>query len=112
MKDHAGESLIDIDQKGWKKWKNMSKQEWKPFILQAEKVNTDYLETLLQETNDMILMSQEDDEADSAKVGKFDMDYRNDDFPDYSGSFESDWLGQDSSSYSQDYWRIRCPWAA
>ncbi|XP_057506534.1 high mobility group B protein 7 [Actinidia eriantha] len=66
-------NTIEVDRKGFETWKNMSKQERLPYVLQAEKVNSGYLKALLQEVEDM--SSVDDDEADSAEVGKYDKDY-------------------------------------
>ncbi|KAI5670401.1 hypothetical protein M9H77_10765 [Catharanthus roseus] len=68
------ENVIDIDTKGFEMWKNMSKEERHPYVLQAETVNSAYTNALLKEENDIDL-SWVDDEADSAEVGKYDKNY-------------------------------------
>ncbi|GAV80952.1 HMG_box domain-containing protein [Cephalotus follicularis] len=62
-------TVIDIDEKGFETWKNISKEERQPYIIEAEKVNSAYNKALIQEVNDMF---EVDDEADSSKVGKFE----------------------------------------
>ncbi|GAV60524.1 LOW QUALITY PROTEIN: hypothetical protein CFOL_v3_04054, partial [Cephalotus follicularis] len=61
-------TVIDIDEK-FETWKNMSKEERQPHIIETEKVNSAYNKALIQEVNDMF---EVDDEVDSSKVGKFD----------------------------------------
>ncbi|KAK9283168.1 hypothetical protein L1049_011401 [Liquidambar formosana] len=63
------ENRIDVDREGFAMWKNMSKEERQTYVLQAEKVNSAYVKALLEEVDDM---SEVNDEADSAMVGKFD----------------------------------------
>ncbi|KAL2558402.1 uncharacterized protein Fot_03141 [Forsythia ovata] len=58
---------IEIDRKGVETWKKMSKEERKPFVLQAEKINSAYVKLLLEEENEIEWV---DDEADSAEIGK------------------------------------------
>ncbi|GLT88539.1 hypothetical protein SLE2022_065590 [Rubroshorea leprosula] len=66
-------NLIYIDRKGFETWKKMSKEERRPYITQAEKVNSAYLKGLNEE---LIYYPQVDDDgADSAMVGKFDKLY-------------------------------------
>ncbi|KAL5974746.1 hypothetical protein ACLOJK_031417 [Asimina triloba] len=86
-KTHENEVWIEIDRKGFQRWKDMTKEERCPYIFQAKVVNSAYDKTLLKE---MDCTSEEDDEADSAAVGKFDLDY--DDYYMYQGydkAFES-----------------------
>ncbi|PIN20484.1 HMG box-containing protein [Handroanthus impetiginosus] len=63
---------IEIDKKGCEKWKNMSREERQPFVLQADKLNSAYVKLLLEEENEI---QRVDDEADSAEVGKLDENY-------------------------------------
>ncbi|RVW42338.1 hypothetical protein CK203_070928 [Vitis vinifera] len=60
---------IHVDRIGFEAWKKMSMEERKPYIIQAEKVNSEHLKILLKEEHDRV---EVDDEADSAMVGKFD----------------------------------------
>ncbi|MCL7040985.1 hypothetical protein MKW94_024252 [Papaver nudicaule] len=64
-------NFIHVDRNGFEKWKCMSDKERSPFVLEAEKVNSAYENILLKEVQIEPLM---DDEADSAKVNKFDWD--------------------------------------
>ncbi|KAG2730598.1 hypothetical protein I3843_01G296000 [Carya illinoinensis] len=89
-------NVITIDQNGLDTWKNMSKEERKPYIIEAERVNHSYGKALLEEVdnlqedlNDIKDMLQVNDEADSAMVGKFDQFYEG--YEDYenSNSFDS-----------------------
>lgn len=63
---------IHVDRIGFEAWKKMSMEERKPYIIQAEKVNSEHLKILLKEEHDRV---EVDDEADSAMVGKFDKFY-------------------------------------
>ncbi|CAI9774936.1 unnamed protein product [Fraxinus pennsylvanica] len=70
---------IEMDRKGFELWKKMSKEERKPFVVQAEKINSAYVKLLLEEEKEIKWV---DDEADSADIGKrnknydkFEMDY-------------------------------------
>ncbi|KAL0402970.1 UNVERIFIED_CONTAM: hypothetical protein Sradi_1937800 [Sesamum radiatum] len=60
---------IEIDKKGCETWKNMSKEERRPFVLEADKLNSAYVKLLLKEESEMQWV---DDEADSGDVGKYD----------------------------------------
>ncbi|XP_057979413.1 high mobility group B protein 7 [Malania oleifera] len=82
---YESENPIETNQKGFERWKNMSKEERQVYVLQAEKVNSAYLEAMLKEVDDN--PSEVDDEADSAAVGKFDPFYEGQN----SDSFESFW---------------------
>ncbi|KAG2730600.1 hypothetical protein I3760_01G302100 [Carya illinoinensis] len=62
-------NVITIDQNGLDTWKNMSKEERKPYIIEAERVNHSYGKALLEEVDNL---QEVNDEADSAMVGKFD----------------------------------------
>lgn len=64
------EKEVDIDRKGFKTWNNMSEEERRPYVFQAEKVNSVYNNALLKEENELDL-SWVDDEADSAEVWKY-----------------------------------------
>ncbi|XP_059457682.1 high mobility group B protein 7 isoform X2 [Corylus avellana] len=79
---------ISIDQEGFDTWKNMSKEERKPYISEAERVNTSFFKTLLEEIK---TMQKVDDEADSVTVGKFDQLYEDyEDSEDYENSYSYD----------------------
>ncbi|OAY46359.1 high mobility group B protein 7 [Manihot esculenta] len=77
--------LIEIDQKGFEIWKNMSKEERQPYVNKAQKVNSAYVKSLIQEVD---YSSEVDEEVDSATVGKFDPLYEVDGCNDYSDSFD------------------------
>ncbi|KAK7820895.1 hypothetical protein CFP56_038358 [Quercus suber] len=96
LKTCKSRNLISIDQAGFDIWKNMSKEEREPYIIEAKRVNSSYMKALLGEVNNMQevihMFKQEfmiqlfyftqnfldgqnykvNDEADSAMVGKFD----------------------------------------
>ncbi|XP_010921117.1 high mobility group B protein 2 isoform X2 [Elaeis guineensis] len=78
------QTLLEINRIGFDTWKNMSPDERRQYIIQAEKVNIAYQKILLKESENM---SKVDDEADSAMVGKIDMHYEGS--SDYEDSFES-----------------------
>ncbi|KAH9767406.1 HMG box domain-containing protein [Citrus sinensis] len=65
--------LIDIDRKGFEKWKNMSKEERQPYVIKAEMLDAAHRRALLEEVTSMPRFM--DDEADSAMVGKYDKSY-------------------------------------
>ncbi|XP_020522525.1 high mobility group B protein 7 isoform X1 [Amborella trichopoda] len=65
-----GKSWIEIDREGFQKWKNMPKEERKPYEDRAKELNSDY-EALINRIEESWM---EDDEADSAEVGKIDME--------------------------------------
>ncbi|XP_065622922.1 high mobility group B protein 7 isoform X1 [Quercus suber] len=69
LKTCKSRNLISIDQAGFDIWKNMSKEEREPYIIEAKRVNSSYMKALLGEVNNM---QEVNDEADSAMVGKFD----------------------------------------
>ncbi|KAH9602566.1 hypothetical protein KSS87_011408 [Heliosperma pusillum] len=74
------QDLVEINRQAFQIWKNMSTKEQWPFVLHAQKVDNVYLNLLHQEMNDM--SQGEDDEADSALVGKVALqfeDYDNSD---------------------------------
>lgn len=77
---------IEVDRKGFEIWRNMSKKERLPYVLQAEKVESIYTRALLKEVEDM---ARADDEADSAEVGKYDKYYEED--SENSDGYESFW---------------------
>ncbi|CAH1445428.1 unnamed protein product [Lactuca virosa] len=88
---HA-KNLVEIEQKGFETWKNMSSQEKLPYELEAKKVNDAYFEKLLKESEDH-MFSCVDEEVDSAEVGKFDkMNGSYDDDVTYD-SYDSDYEG-------------------
>nr|DAD25835.1 TPA_asm: hypothetical protein HUJ06_027303 [Nelumbo nucifera] len=91
---HANEDWINIDRKGFESWKNMSTKDRHQFIVQAEEVNLAYEKTLLKEINDT--SSGVDDEADSAMVGKYDLNYEQYNYWRNSDGFES------TSDYSRE----------
>ncbi|KAK8610989.1 hypothetical protein V6N13_131054 [Hibiscus sabdariffa] len=88
MEFNKNGSFIDIDRKGFQTWKNMCKEERKPYLTQAEKVNSAYMKDVIEEEKNIIKV---EDEADSATVGKFDQFYEtSDDYePYHSGGFKS-----------------------
>ncbi|GMH05039.1 hypothetical protein Nepgr_006879 [Nepenthes gracilis] len=61
----------------------LHRKEQRPYILQAEKVNSAYLINMLREVNDM---PQADDEADSAWVGKLNQYYEDCESSEYTDS--------------------------
>ncbi|XP_050210782.1 uncharacterized protein LOC126661066 isoform X1 [Mercurialis annua] len=63
---------IEIDRNGFETWRKMSNKERKPYAIKAEEVNSAYVERLFQEID--YSSEVDDDEADSAIVGKFDPD--------------------------------------
>ncbi|KAI9110679.1 hypothetical protein K1719_018117 [Acacia pycnantha] len=91
VKTSNGGTMIEINTKGFETWKNMSKEERQPFVLQAEKLESAYQKTLDKEVNDMI---QVDDEADSAMVGKIDKFCceESSDYSEYDSEYSDDWL--------------------
>ncbi|KAG2667614.1 hypothetical protein I3760_15G124200 [Carya illinoinensis] len=64
-------NVISIDQNRLDIWKNMSKEERKPYIIEAERVNHSYGKVLLEEVDNL---QEVNNEADSAMVGKFDQE--------------------------------------
>ncbi|KAG1338973.1 putative 5-amino-6-(5-phospho-D-ribitylamino)uracil phosphatase, chloroplastic [Cocos nucifera] len=64
------QTLLEINRIGFDTWKNMSPDERRQYVIQAEKVNVAYEKILLKESENL---SKVDDEADSAMVGKIDM---------------------------------------
>ncbi|XVE52240.1 hypothetical protein DITRI_Ditri02bG0107100 [Diplodiscus trichospermus] len=98
METNKNGSSIDIDRKGFETWKNMCEEERQPYITRAEKVNSAYNKHVIEEQKN--IAEVDDDEADSAMVGKFDQFYEDckcydyetsddDDEPYQSGGFES-----------------------
>ncbi|KAK6156056.1 hypothetical protein DH2020_010304 [Rehmannia glutinosa] len=75
---------VEIDKKGIETWKTMTTEERRPFVLQANKVNSAYDKLLHKEEREMQWV---DDEADSAEVGKYDKNY---DFEDYESYYDSE----------------------
>ncbi|XP_075671930.1 high mobility group B protein 7 isoform X1 [Castanea sativa] len=53
LKTCKGRNLISIDQAGFDIWKNMSKEEREPYIIEAKRVNSSYMKALLGEVNNM-----------------------------------------------------------
>ncbi|KAK8542332.1 hypothetical protein V6N12_014933 [Hibiscus sabdariffa] len=88
METNKNGNFIDIDRKGFQTWKNMCKEERKPYLTQAEKVNSAYMKDVIKEEKNIIKV---EDEADSATVGKFDQFHEtSDDYePYHSGGFKS-----------------------
>ncbi|KAL0452666.1 UNVERIFIED_CONTAM: hypothetical protein Slati_1244700 [Sesamum latifolium] len=76
IKTCKGGNEIEIDKKGCETWQNMSKEERRPFVLQADKLNSAYVKLLLKEESEMQWV---DDEADSGDVGKYDETYEDSD---------------------------------
>ncbi|KAK4277749.1 hypothetical protein QN277_015698 [Acacia crassicarpa] len=91
VKTSNGGTMIEINTKGFETWKNMSKEERQPYVLQAEKLESAYQKILDKEVNDMI---QVDDEADSAMVGKIDKFCceESSDYSEYCSEYSDDWL--------------------
>ncbi|XP_075671933.1 high mobility group B protein 7 isoform X4 [Castanea sativa] len=85
LKTCKGRNLISIDQAGFDIWKNMSKEEREPYIIEAKRVNSSYMKALLGEVNNM---QEVNDEADSAMVGKFDQFYEG--YEDYENCYSSE----------------------
>ncbi|KAG8380947.1 hypothetical protein BUALT_Bualt06G0069500 [Buddleja alternifolia] len=85
MKTCKDGNEVEIDKKGFETWKNMSKSERLPFVLQADKLNSAYVKMLHKEESEIQWV---DDEADSAEVGKYDEGYDN--YDTYYGSESSD----------------------
>ncbi|KAL6977535.1 hypothetical protein U1Q18_026334 [Sarracenia purpurea var. burkii] len=103
LKTSKDSDQIEIDRNGFETWRNMSKQERLPFVLQAEKVNSEYVNALLQDVEGT---SRVDDEADSAEVGKYDLNYE--DYASYDDSENSDgyesFLSESSENFGTDDW--------
>ncbi|OMO83211.1 HAD-superfamily hydrolase, subfamily IA, variant 3 [Corchorus capsularis] len=72
MSTNKGGNLIDIDRKGFETWKCMSEKERQPYVTQAEEKNSFYSKLADLEKYIYIIPKKEDDEADSAMVGKID----------------------------------------
>ncbi|KAK4579650.1 hypothetical protein RGQ29_029358 [Quercus rubra] len=53
LKTCKSRNLISIDQAGFDIWKNMSKEEREPYIIEANRVNSSYTKALLGEVNNM-----------------------------------------------------------
>ncbi|KAL4620733.1 hypothetical protein ACB092_06G177000 [Castanea dentata] len=85
LKTCKSRNLISIDQAGFDIWKNMSKEEREPYIIEAKRVNSSYMKALLGEVNNM---QEVNDEADSAMVGKFDQFYEG--YEDYENCYSSE----------------------
>ncbi|XP_059625317.1 high mobility group B protein 3 [Cornus florida] len=99
-------NLIDVDRKGVETWRKMSKKERLPYVLQAQKVNSDYENALLKEVEDM---SWVDDEADSAEVGKHDKGYNDYQYYDDSDGYEGFW-SESCESLNTYEWEMLRPW--
>ncbi|XVF41176.1 hypothetical protein PTKIN_Ptkin01aG0259000 [Pterospermum kingtungense] len=65
--------LIDIDRKGFETWKNMSKEERQPYVTRAGEMDSAHKKEMIEEEKNIKVV--DDDEADSAMVGKFDQFY-------------------------------------
>ncbi|KAJ6697120.1 hypothetical protein OIU85_003477 [Salix viminalis] len=90
-------NVIDIDRKGFETWRNMSKEERRPYITGADEINSAHAKCLIK---DIDHMSEVDDEADSAMVGKFDPFYEHSEYhDDNSESFHS-FQYKDSESFN------------
>lgn len=89
-------NLIIMDQNGLDSWKNMSKEERKPYIVEAERIDSCYLKALLGEVNNM---QEVGNEADSPMVGNFDQSqfYEDTEDSENSASFDSVQYGETES---------------
>ncbi|KAI8008261.1 hypothetical protein LOK49_LG07G00780 [Camellia lanceoleosa] len=94
---------IEVDRKGFETWRTMSKQERLPYVLQAAKVNSSYEKALLQEVEHMSWV--DDDEADSAEVGKYDKNYEDNAYYEDSESFWS----ESNESFDANDWELLRP---
>ncbi|XP_073282334.1 high mobility group B protein 7 [Primulina huaijiensis] len=74
MKDFEEGNKVEIHKKGYEKWTKMTKEEREPFVLAADKLNSDYVKLLILEESEIQVV---DDEADSAEVVKYDPNYMN-----------------------------------
>ncbi|XP_073137764.1 WEB family protein At2g40480-like [Henckelia pumila] len=95
MKDFEDGNKVEIHEKGYEKWTNMTKKERQPFVLVADKLNSDYVKLLIKEESEIQVV---DDEADSAEVGKFDPNYMN-----HEMYYDSDSSGGSGSIPSETY---------
>ncbi|KAL3630532.1 hypothetical protein CASFOL_023516 [Castilleja foliolosa] len=75
---------VEVENRGFKQWKAMSKEDRLPFSRQADKVNSAYEKLLRKEETEI---ERFEDEADSAEVGKYDERYE-----DNYDSENSDWF--------------------
>ncbi|KAJ8650797.1 hypothetical protein MRB53_003820 [Persea americana] len=104
-KTRKSEDWLEVDKRGFEEWKNKSAEERQPFVAQAEEIDSAYNRALMQELQDASKDSKEDEEADSAEVGKFALGYEYDtDSEQHSDSLES------SSSFGtwlDEMYRIR-----
>ncbi|XP_011084847.1 high mobility group B protein 7 [Sesamum indicum] len=102
---------IEIDKKGCETWKNMSKEERRPFVLEADKLNSAYVKLLLKEESEMQWV---DDEADSGDVGKYDETNEDSDIYCY-GSESCDgfplFLSETYDTLDTQVLVQSCPWA-
>ncbi|XP_073041697.1 WEB family protein At2g40480-like [Primulina eburnea] len=95
MKDFEEGNKVEIHKKGYEKWTKMTKKEREPFVLVADKLNSDYVKLLILEESEIQVV---DDEADSAEVGKYDPNYMNSEM-----YYDSDSSGGSGSIGSEKY---------
>ncbi|KAL3653407.1 hypothetical protein CASFOL_003088 [Castilleja foliolosa] len=93
---------VEVENKGFEKWKAMSKEERLQFSRQADKVNSAYEKLLRKEESEIQWF---DDEADSAEVGKYDERYADYYDSESSDGFEYSQSCTHSSFYPEDSFR-------
>ncbi|KAI5554936.1 hypothetical protein BDE02_19G047700 [Populus trichocarpa] len=101
-------NTIDIDRKGFETWRNMSKEERQPYITRADEIYSAHVKSLIQ---DIDHMSEVNDEADSAIVGKFDPFYEHYEQCDNSDSCYS-FQYKDFESFNTWEWEMVRTWMA
>ncbi|CAN0884193.1 hypothetical protein LINGRAHAP2_LOCUS14772 [Linum grandiflorum] len=71
---------VDVDKKGFETWKTMSKEERRPYVDHARRVNSAYYKRWSDEIRYHMFTLKVDDEADSLEFMKFDMGDCSDDY--------------------------------